>query len=97
MLTIAVFWGQQWSLICERSGVRGIAVLDGGYAGYKAANQTVAKEFPRYRASQFTLRDNSSVQVSLNEVKQLINQPGVAFLDPRPPKLFRNSTPEPLK
>jgi thiosulfate/3-mercaptopyruvate sulfurtransferase len=75
--------------LLERSGVRDIAVLDGGYAGYKAANQSVTKEFPRYTASQFTVRDNPSVRVSLNDVKQLINQPGVVFLDPRPPELFR--------
>ena len=75
--------------ILERSGVREVAVLDGGYAGYKAANQVLTKEFPRYQSSQFTLRDNPSVRVSLNDVKQLINQPSVVFLDPRPPELFR--------
>ncbi|MBD1857123.1 MULTISPECIES: sulfurtransferase [Leptolyngbya] len=75
--------------LLERSGVRDIAVLDGGYAGYKAANQPVTKEFPRYRPSQFALRDNPSIRVDLNGVKQLINKPGVVFIDPRPPELFR--------
>lgn len=75
--------------LLERSGVRDISVLDGGYAGYKAANQSVTKEFPRYRSSRFTLRDNPSIRVSLNDVKQLINKPGVVFIDPRPPELFR--------
>ena len=75
--------------LLERSGVQDIAVLDGGYAGYKAANQPVTKEFPRYQASQFKLQDNPAIRVSLNEVKTLLNKPGVVFIDPRPPELFR--------
>lgn len=75
--------------LLERSGVQEIAILDGGVAGYKAANQAMTKEFPRYTASQFTMRENPSVRVSLKDVKQLVNRPGVVFLDPRPPELFR--------
>lgn len=75
--------------LLERSGVKNIAVLDGGYAGYKGASQPVTKEFPRYSAGKFTLRDDASIRVSLDQVKNLIGKPGVVFIDPRPPELFR--------
>lgn len=74
--------------VLERLGHKDIAVLDGGYAGYKAT-QTVTKEFPRYSPSQLTVRDNKSIRVSLDEVKNLIGKPGVTFIDPRPEKLFQ--------
>uniref|UniRef100_B8HKY4 Sulfurtransferase n=1 Tax=Cyanothece sp. (strain PCC 7425 / ATCC 29141) TaxID=395961 RepID=B8HKY4_CYAP4 len=75
--------------LLERSGIKDVFVLDGGYAGYKATGQPVTKVFPRYKITQFTVKDNPSIRVTLNEVKQLLNKPGVVFIDPRPPELFR--------
>ncbi|MBD2695214.1 sulfurtransferase [Anabaena catenula] len=74
--------------LLERSGLKDISVLDGGYAGYKAT-QDVTKEFPKYSVGKFTVRDNPSVRVNLNDVRKLIGKPGVTFIDPRPEKLFR--------
>jgi len=74
--------------LLERSGVSDIAVLDGGYTGYKAA-QPVIKEYTKYTKGNFKVQDNSSVRVTLNQVKQLIAKPGVTFIDPRPEKLFQ--------
>ncbi|WP_242044542.1 sulfurtransferase [Anabaena azotica] len=75
--------------LLERSGVKDIAVLDGGYKGYEAASQKVTKEFPKYKISRFTVRDNPAVRVSLNEVRKLIGKKGVTFIDPRPADLFQ--------
>lgn len=75
--------------LLERAGVQDIYVLDGGYAGYKAAGQPSTKVFPRYNAGQFTVKDNSAIRVSLDQVKSLIDKPGVVFIDPRPPELFK--------
>lgn len=75
--------------LLERSGVKEIAVLDGGYAGYKNANQPVTKEFPRYAPGKFVLKDDPSIRVNLSQVQKLIGKPGVVFIDPRPPELFR--------
>ncbi len=75
--------------LLERSGVQNIAVLDGGYAGYKASGQPVTKEFPRYTPGKFTVRDNPAIRVTVKQVRQLIGKPGVVFIDPRPPELFR--------
>ncbi|MFQ4143343.1 sulfurtransferase [Chlorogloeopsis sp. ULAP02] len=74
--------------LLERSGLQNIAVLDGGYTGYQTS-QPVTKEFPKYTVGKFTVRDNPSVRVSLDEVKKLIGKPGVTFIDPRPANLFR--------
>jgi thiosulfate/3-mercaptopyruvate sulfurtransferase len=75
--------------LLERSGVSDIAVLDGGYAGYKASGQTVTKEYPKYQFTQFALQDKPAIRVKLNDVAQLIGKPGVVFIDPRPGDLFR--------
>lgn len=75
--------------LLERSGVRDIAVLDGGYKGYTAASQTVTKEFPKYKVDRFTVKDNPAVRVSLSEVRKLIGKKGVTFIDPRPADLFQ--------
>jgi thiosulfate/3-mercaptopyruvate sulfurtransferase len=75
--------------LLERSGVKDIYVLDGGFAGYKAAGQTTTKQFPRYSPGKFTVKDNPAIRVSLQQVEQLIGKPGIVFIDPRPPELFR--------
>ncbi|MFM2432134.1 MAG: hypothetical protein RLZZ511_3348 [Cyanobacteriota bacterium] len=75
--------------LLERSGVQNIAVLDGGFAGYKGAGEPLTKEFPKYSQQRFTLKDNPAIRVSLNEVRNLIGKSGVVFIDPRPGDLFR--------
>jgi thiosulfate/3-mercaptopyruvate sulfurtransferase len=74
--------------LLERTGHPDVAILDGGYAGYVAAQLPVAKEFPQYTPGTFTIRDDESVRVTLDQVRELIGQPGVTFIDPRPPELF---------
>lgn len=75
--------------LLERSGVKDVAVLDGGFSGYKAAGQPVTKEFPKYQTSQLVIQDNPAIRVTLKQVKELIGKPGVVFIDPRPTDLFR--------
>ncbi|HAN46396.1 MAG TPA: sulfurtransferase [Cyanobacteria bacterium UBA8156] len=75
--------------LLERSGVKEAYVLDGGFAGYKAAGKNVTKEFPRYQKTGFSVRDRRDIRVTLDEVRQLLGKPGVVFIDPRPADLFR--------
>lgn len=75
--------------LLERSGLKDIYVLDGGFAAYKAARQPITKAFPRYTVGNFTVKDNPAIRVSLDQVERLIGEPGVVFIDPRPPELFR--------
>lgn len=74
--------------LLERSGHSNVAVLNGGFAGYKAANLPVTKEFPQYRPGRFTVNDNPAIRVTLADVRRLIGKPGVTFIDPRPADLF---------
>lgn len=74
--------------LLERTGHSNVAILDGGFAGYKAAGLPVSKEFPSYPLGRFTVRDQPNVRVTLAQVRRLIGQPGVTFIDPRPPELF---------
>lgn len=74
--------------LLERTGHSNVAVLDGGFAGYKAAGLPVSKEFPSYAPGRFTVQDQPALRVTLDQVRQLIGQPGVTFIDPRPPELF---------
>ncbi|NCT45766.1 MAG: sulfurtransferase [Microcystis aeruginosa G11-09] len=75
--------------LLERSGWRDVAVLDGGFKGYKGSEQKVTKEFPKYQPGSFTVRDNPSIRVTLAEVEKLIGKPDVVFIDPRPEELFQ--------
>jgi thiosulfate/3-mercaptopyruvate sulfurtransferase len=74
--------------LLERTGHSNVAVLDGGFAGYKAAGLPTAKEFPAYTPGTFTVQDDESIRVTIDQVRELIGQPGVVFIDPRPPELF---------
>lgn len=74
--------------LLERSGAKDIAVVDGGYKGFKDAGQSVTKEFPRYQPGKFALRDNPDIRLNLEQLKPLIGKPGVVIIDPRPADLF---------
>lgn len=74
--------------LLERAGHSNIAVLDGGFTAYKDAQLPVTKEFPTYRTGRFTIRDNPSVRVTLNQVRNSVGKEGVTFIDPRPADLF---------
>lgn len=74
--------------LLERLGHTNVALLDGGFAGYKAT-QPVTKEFPKYAPGKLTIQDNKSIRVTLEEVKNSIGKKGVTFIDPRPEKVFR--------
>lgn len=76
--------------LLERSGLSNVAVLDGGLPGYQEAGLPITKEFPQYELGSFTLRDDPSTRVSLDEVRQIVSQnnPDITFIDPRPPELF---------
>ncbi|MEE3715857.1 sulfurtransferase [Tumidithrix elongata RA019] len=85
-----VLGATQIAYLLERVGLRQpVAVLDGGLTGYIEAKEKVTQEFPKYEIGNLTLKDNKSIRVNLDQVKELIGKPNVVFLDPRPPKAFR--------
>lgn len=60
------------------------------FKAYKDAGLPVTKEFPEYNRGSFSLRDNSDIRVSLDQVKSIVGNrsSAVTFIDPRPPALF---------
>jgi len=74
--------------LLERSGAKDIAVVDGGYKGFKDSKQTVTKEFPRYNPGKFVLKDDPGIRLNLEQLKPLIGKQGVVIIDPRPADLF---------
>ncbi len=75
--------------LLERSGKQGqVSILDGGYKGYKEAGLPITKEFPQYASGNFTLKDNPTIRVGLEQVRGFIGNAKVTLIDPRPPALF---------
>ncbi|MGG6295083.1 sulfurtransferase [Leptolyngbya sp. AN02str] len=76
------------SYLLERGGLRNIAILDGGFKAYKEAGLPITKEFPQYTVGNFRFRDKPALRVSLDEVRNLIGNSDITFIDPRPAALF---------
>ncbi|HEY9627061.1 MAG TPA: sulfurtransferase [Coleofasciculaceae cyanobacterium] len=74
--------------LLERTGHDNVAILDGGFAGYKAAQLPITKEFPQYTPGTFNVSDNATIRVTLDQLKGLIGKSGVTLIDPRPPEVF---------
>jgi thiosulfate/3-mercaptopyruvate sulfurtransferase len=77
--------------ILEKSGLSNIAIVDGGYSGYKAAAQPVTKAFPTFRAASFQPTSKPNVAIKLPELLPLIGKPNVVIVDPRPKALFEGT------
>lgn len=70
--------------VLERLGMKQVFILDGGIESWKEKN-AVVKEYPKYEsAPNFDGIDNRSVRVSLDEVKSLVGNGKVKFVDARP-------------
>ena len=87
----SILGSTQVAYLLERVGYSGqVSILNGGFKAYRDANLPVTKEFPQYQRGNFTLRDNSAIRVSLDEVRSIVNNRSaqVTFIDPRPAALF---------
>ncbi|MEY4351865.1 MAG: hypothetical protein RLZZ609_106 [Cyanobacteriota bacterium] len=77
--------------ILEKSGLPKVAIVDGGFSGYKAAGQPVTKAFPAFRAASFQPTSKSNLAIKLSELLPLIGKPNVVIVDPRPKALFEGT------
>ena len=87
----SILGSTQVAYLLERGSFPGqVSVLDGGFKAYKDAGLPVTKEFPQFNRGNFTLRDNSALRVSLDQVRSIVldRSAGITFIDPRPPALF---------
>ena len=69
--------------ILERIGYPKTAIIDGGWTGYQAAQQT-SQAYPSYTPVRLPAHENTTISVELSQVKALLGKPGVVFLDARP-------------
>lgn len=74
--------------LLERIGHSDIAIVDGGWRDYKAA-QKVSQEYPAYKPAGYDALDNRSVRAALDDVKNSIGKEGIKFIDARPPDVYR--------
>jgi thiosulfate/3-mercaptopyruvate sulfurtransferase len=77
--------------ILEKSGIPTIGILDGGFSAYKAKGQPVTKVFPTYNPGVFNAKTVPGLAISLKEVLELVGQPNVVIVDPRPKPLFEGT------
>lgn len=79
------------SYILEKSGVRQVAIVDGGLSGFKAAGQSTTKAFPTFQAGSFRPTTVKGLAISLNELEPLIGRSNVVIIDPRPKAQFEGT------
>lgn len=78
--------------ILAKSGVPRVALLDGGFSGYKASGGEVTKVFPSYAKGTFKpTTANPALNITLRELLPLIGKPGVVIVDPRPKAQFEGT------
>jgi thiosulfate/3-mercaptopyruvate sulfurtransferase len=74
--------------LLERIGHSDIAIVDGGWRDYQAA-QKVSQEYPQYKPSPYDTLDNRAVRATLDDVKAAAGKDAVKFIDARPPNVYR--------
>jgi len=79
------------SYILEKSGVRQVAIVDGGLSGFKAAGQSTTKAFPTFQAGSFRPTTVKGLAITLNELQPLIGRSNVVIIDPRPKAQFEGT------
>jgi thiosulfate/3-mercaptopyruvate sulfurtransferase len=79
------------SYILEKSGVRQVAIVDGGLSGFKAAGQSTTKAFPTFQAGSFRPTTVKGLAITLNELQPLIGRSKVVIIDPRPKAQFEGT------
>jgi thiosulfate/3-mercaptopyruvate sulfurtransferase len=79
------------SYILEKSGVRQVAIVDGGLSGFKAAGQSTTKAFPSFQTGTFRPTAVKGLAISLSELEPLIGSSNVVIIDPRPKAQFEGT------
>lgn len=79
------------SYILEKSGIPKVAIVDGGFSGYKSAGNPVTKVFPSFRQATFQPTSNNNIAIKLPELLPLIGKSNVVIVDPRPKPLFEGT------
>jgi len=68
----------------ERLGHPEVMVMDGGWKAYREAGLRTSQEYPAYHEGSLPALDNVSMRVTLDEVRALMGERDVTFIDARP-------------
>ena len=79
------------SYILEKSGVPKVAIVNGGFSGYKSAGGAVTKAFPSFSQTAFKPTSTPNLAIKLPELLPLIGKSNVVIVDPRPKALFEGT------
>lgn len=74
--------------LLERVGHSDIAIVDGGWRDYSAA-QKVSQDYPQYKSAGYDVLDNRGGRASLDDVKAALGKDVVKFIDARPANVYR--------
>jgi thiosulfate/3-mercaptopyruvate sulfurtransferase len=77
--------------ILEKSGLPKVAIVDGGYSGYKTAGQPVTKVFPSFASTGFQPTTRPNLAIPLAELLPLMGRSDVVIVDPRPRASFEGT------
>ena len=77
--------------ILEKSGVRQVAIVNGGLSGYKAASQPTTKAFPTFPSGSYRPTTVKGLAIPLKELAPLIGKSNVVIIDPRPKAQFEGT------
>lgn len=77
--------------ILEKSGVAKVAILDGGFSGYKKADGPTTKEYPKYQFGSFRPTTVPGLAITLKELLPLVGKSNVVIVDPRPKAMFEGT------
>jgi thiosulfate/3-mercaptopyruvate sulfurtransferase len=74
--------------LLERVGHSDVAIVDGGWKDYSAA-QKMVQEYPQYKPAPFDSLDNRGVRATLDDIKAVTGKDTVKFIDARPANVYR--------
>ncbi|WP_218081366.1 sulfurtransferase [Anthocerotibacter panamensis] len=66
-----------------------VAVLDGGWAAWERGGYPVSTDIPVYAPRTFVPRPHPEWRIEVEELAELLGQPGVRLLDARPAQHYR--------
>lgn len=89
MYASRLWWLLRWV------GHRAVAVLDGGFKAWTAADKPASTEIPARPPTQFQARPNRELWLNADEVQARVQQPDWRLLDARAPERFLGKV-EPL-
>jgi len=76
----------------EKIGHPRVMIMDGGWTAYKAAGLPVTQQYPTYQNGRLTVKNNTSITATMQDVRNAMGKPGILIIDARPNALYTGET-----